>query len=218
MASKRRTPPKRRKSAKQTKSMQSFNVIAVIVVLALVVGGVGTAVIVELFDREPNEITVDPDAIDSVEQGYRDRIAADPNDVAAIGALANYLDQTGNFQEAIQWYEKALMITPDDSEMRLYFASTLATHGKQLDAELQYKKLLEADPTDSALMLYLARLYRNWSPPRNEDAVTYYEMVLEYAPAESITRTLATEELAELTGTPVASPEASPVASPETTP
>lgn len=218
MATKRRTPPKRRKSAKQSKSMASFNVIAVIVVLALIVGGVGTAVIVELFDREPNEITVDQDQIDETEQGFRDRIADDPNDVAAIGALANYLDQTGNFQEAIQWYEKALMITPDDSEMRLYFASTLATHGKQLDAELQYMKLLEADPTDPALMLYLARLYRNWSPPRNEDAVTYYEMALEYAPAESITRSFATEELAELTGTPVASPEASPVATPETTP
>jgi predicted Zn-dependent protease len=194
----------------------TFNVIAVVVVAALVFGAIGVAVFDEFLrgsGSEPKPLSVDPNQTDPVEQQYRDQIAKDPNDVAAMSALANYLGNTGQTAEAITWYEKALTITPDDMSLRLDFASALASGGKERDAELQYQMVIEAEPNNAFALLGLARLYRSWSPPRVEDAVTYYQLTMERA-GDSVVRDVAREELTALTGTPVASPSSSPAASP----
>ena len=190
----------------------TFNVIAVVVVAALVFGAIGVAVFDDILrgnGSEPTPLTVDPNQTDPVEQQYRDQIAKDPNDVAAMSALANYLGNTGQTAEAITWYEKALGITPDDMSLRLDFASALAAGGKERDSELQYQKVIQAQPDNAYALLGLARLYRSWSPPRPEDAATYYQLTIDRA-GDSVVRQVAQEELAELTGTPVASPAASP--------
>jgi len=210
----RATQKRKRRAPKQSRSIMTFNVIAVVVVAALVFGAIGVAVFDDLLrgsGNEPKPLTVDPNQTDLVEQQYRDKIAADPNDVAAMSALANYLGNTGNTAEAITWYEKALTITPDDMSLRLDFASALASGGKQRDAELQYQKVIGAQPDNGFALLGLARLYRSWSPPRTQEAVMYYQLTIERA-GDSVVRQVAQEELAELTGTPVASPAASPAA------
>jgi tetratricopeptide (TPR) repeat protein len=207
MAAKPGTSQRRkRRLPRQSKSLMTFNVIAVAVVVALVVGGIGVAVVDEWFlGDDDNTIDVKPNEPDPVEQEYRDQIEADPNDASAMLALANYLGNTGRVEESIEWYEKALQITPDDMVLRLDFAGALSSAAKEQDAELQYQKVIEAQPDNAAALLGLARLYRNWSPPRNEDAVAYYELTIERA-GESVVRDQAQEELQELTGTPVASP------------
>jgi tetratricopeptide (TPR) repeat protein len=188
----------------------TFNVVAVVVVAAMVVGAVGVAVFDGLLSRgDDTPLTVDTEQTDEVEQGYRDKIADNPNDVAAMSALANYLGNTGSVEESIQWYEKALGVTPDDMALRLDFASALASGAKQRDAELQYLKVIETEPDNAFALLGLARLYRSWSPRRLQDAVTYYELAIDRA-GESVVRDVAQEELATMTGTPVASPAASP--------
>jgi tetratricopeptide (TPR) repeat protein len=193
----------------------TFNVIAILVVLAMVVGAVGVAVFDGLLSSAGNDkpLTVDPSESDPVEQQYRDKIAKDPNDVAAMSALANYLGNTGKIEEAITWYEKALIITPDDMDLRLDFASALAAGGKLRDSELQYKKVVEAQPQNAFALLGLARLYRSWSPPRLTEAVTYYQQAVDVA-GDSVVRDVAQEELSAITGTPVASPGASPSSAP----
>jgi tetratricopeptide (TPR) repeat protein len=197
----------------------TFNVVAVVVVLAMVVGAIGVAVFDGLLQGGDSNTprTVDPATSDPVEQQYRDQIAKDPNDVAAMSALANYLGNTGNIEEAITWYEKALQITPDDMDLRLDFASALASGGKMRDAELQYKKVTDAQPQNAFALLGLARLYRSWSPPRAGDAVTYYQLAIQQA-GDSVVRDVAREELSQITGTPVASPGTSAVASPSPAP
>ena len=192
--------------------MRTFNIIALVVVAALVVGAVGVALVDELFLRNNNDepMTFDPAGdTDTVAQGYRDQIENDPNDVSAMSALANYLGNTGNIEEAITWYERALAVAPDDNVLRLDFASALASAAKSRDAELQYQKVIEAEPDNATALLYLARLYRGWSPPRLTDAVTYYQLAIERA-GDSVIRGLAQEELGFITGTPAASPDASP--------
>ena len=194
----------------------TFNVIAIVVVAAMVVGAVGVAVFDGLLSSgEDKPLTIDPSEVDEIEQGYRDQIADNPNDVAAMSALANYLGNIGNVEESIQWYEKALAVTPGDTALRLDFASALATGAKQRDAELQYLKVIEAEPDNAFALLGLARLYRSWAPPRLEDAITYYQLAIDRA-GESVVRQVAEEELTILTGTPAASPVASPAASPST--
>jgi cytochrome c-type biogenesis protein CcmH/NrfG len=197
--------PKRR-LPKQSKTLMTLNVIAVAVVAALIVGAVGAAVFdAWLLGDDDNTIEVDPSKPDPVEQGYRDQIDANPNDASAMLALANYLGNTGRVDESIPWYERALQITPDDMVLRLDFAGALASAAKEQDAELQYRKVIDAQPDNAMALLGLARLYRSWSPPRNDDAVTYYQLTIERA-GESVVRDVAQQELAEMTGTPVASP------------
>ncbi|HET7056645.1 MAG TPA: tetratricopeptide repeat protein [Thermomicrobiales bacterium] len=193
----------------------TFNMLAIVVVLAMVVGAVGVAVFDGLLSGGSNDkpLTVDPAESDPVEQQYRDKIAKDPNDVAAMSALANYLGNTGKIEEAITWYEKALTITPDDMDLRLDFASALASGGKMRDSELQYKKVVAAQPQNAFAMLGLARLYRSWSPPRLTEAVTFYQQAIDAA-GDSVVRDVAREELSAITGTPVASPGASPSPAP----
>lgn len=192
----------------------TFNIVAMIVVAAMVVGAVGVAVFDGLLSRgEDTPLTVDPAETDEIEQGYRDQIAKNPDDVSAMSALANYLGNTGNVEEAIQWYERALAITPNDMALRLDFASALASGAKVRDAELQYRKVIEAEPDNAFALLGLARLYRSWAPPRLDDAATYYQRTIDRA-GDSVVRDVAQEELALITGTPVASPDASPEASP----
>ena len=212
----RTTQKRKRRAPKQSRWIMTFNVVAIVVVAAMVLGAIGVAVFDDLLRGSGNEskpLTVDPNETDPVEQQYRDQITRDPNDVAAMSALANYLGNTGNIEEAITWYEKALGITPEDMSLRLDFASALASGGKERDAELQYQKVIQAQPNNAFALLGLARLYRSWSPPRTSDAVAYYQLTIERA-GDSVVRDIAQEELAALTGTPVASPAASPDASP----
>jgi tetratricopeptide (TPR) repeat protein len=169
----------------------TFNVVAILVVAAMVVGAVGVAVFYGLLSRgEDKPLTVDPGEPDEIEQGYRDQIAGNPNDVAAMAALANYLGNTGNVEESIQWYERALAVTPDDMALRLDFASALASGAKERDAELQYLKVIGAEPDNAFALLGLARLYRSWSPPRLDDAVAYYQLAIDRA-GESVVRDVA---------------------------
>ena len=190
--------------------MMTFNVIAVVVVGALVFGAVGLAVFDDLLSgKGESPLSVDPAATDEIEQGYRDQVAANPNDAASISALANYLGNNGKVSESITWYEKALAITPGDMRLRLFFASALASGGKYRDSELQYQKVIAAEPENATALLGLARLYRSWSPPRPDDAARFYQQTIATG-SDSVIHQLARQELAELTGTPVASPQASP--------
>ena len=57
--------------------------------------------------------------------------------------LANVLQNQGDYQGAIDWYEKAVGIKPDDVELRLAFGQALYSYGQLFDAEVQYKKAIE---------------------------------------------------------------------------
>jgi cytochrome c-type biogenesis protein CcmH/NrfG len=216
MPAKAKSQVRRRKpNPRKNKTFLTFNVIVVIVVAALVFGATGAAVVNELVNnaKKDDTINVSPDQVDEIEQGYREAVTKDSTNVDAIVALASYLGNTGNTEEAIQWYQKALELTPDDTSLRLSFASTLVSGGKDNDAELQYQKVITAEPNNGLALLGLARLYRSWSPPRNDDAAAYYQLTIDRA-GDSVAKDLAEQELAALTGTPDASPAASPEASP----
>lgn len=197
----------------------TFNVIALVVIVALVFGTLGVIAVDGLLNRGGDDtIEVDPQQEDPIEQEYRDQIEQNPNDIEAMAALANYLGNLGRVDEATQWYERALGITPDDMALRLDFASALAAAGKMRDSEVQYQRVIGSEPDNALALLGLARLYRSWSPPRTADAAATYQLAIERG-GDSVVSTVAQEELTELTGgTPTASPAASPGASPATAP
>jgi tetratricopeptide (TPR) repeat protein len=62
--------------------------------------------------------------------------------------LANMLAARGDLETAIQHYQRALDLAPDDLAARHSFASTLARAGHLEAALLQYQRILARDPTD----------------------------------------------------------------------
>lgn len=210
----RRAPiqPRRRSTSR---SQSWFSILALLTVVAMLIGAVGSAVVLDLFDDDAaDDIDLVSGEEDEIEQEFREDVAARPDDPMAIAALANYLTQTDKADEGLRLYERALAITPDDAELRLDFARALADSGSPRDAELQFHRVIEAEPGNGLALLELARLYRDWSPPRLDEAISTYQRVTTTG-GDSIVVQIALEELAELgVGTPVASPGAAGSASP----
>jgi cytochrome c-type biogenesis protein CcmH/NrfG len=190
----------------------ALSILAVLVVISLTAGAVGTAIVDGLTspDRDDDPIALDENTEDAYEQDLRNQVEDDPNDAATLSLLANYLAQTGRLTEAITWYEKALALEPDNWPVRLDFARSLADGGKRTDAEFQFKKIIEGQPDDEQAHYYLAELYRNWVPERIPEAVAEYRRTIDVG-AGTYVAELAAQALAELgyaTPRPVASPAA----------
>ncbi len=125
------------------------------------------------------EITVTPGA---EEARLRQRLADDPEDVGAMTALADLLSNTGRGIEAVQLYEQAIRLRPDDPALRLAFGRTLLRYGYLTDAELQLRRAHELDASDPAPLYFLGQVYESRSPPDLERAREMYEQAAQAAP------------------------------------
>jgi cytochrome c-type biogenesis protein CcmH/NrfG len=139
--------------------------------------------------------------------------AENPQDAEAQAALGNYYANTGNFDLAVTYYERAVQLSPEDWTIRLTFAQALMTNRKLADAELQFDKILEAEPQNATAWYYLGQLYQLFEPPRNDEAIYAYQQVIRFGP-DTYVATQAVAKLSALGATPVASPAASPEATP----
>ena len=216
----RRAPvqPRRRSTSR---SQSWFSILALLTVVALLIGAVGSAVFLDLF-RDGGDDVIDvgdfnPDEEDETEQGFREDYAARPDDPETIAILANHLSLTGKSDEAISLFERALEIAPDDLSIRYNFAEALADAGSNRDVELQLTRVIDTGSSSVYVglsMLDLARLYRDWSPPRLEEAIAMYQRAAALQ-GDTGVRDTAVQELTELgVGTPVASPPAPGAATP----
>lgn len=207
----RRAPVQSRRRT-TSRSQSWFSILALLTVVAMLIGAVGSAVVLDVFNDD-DVIDVDPNADpgeeDETESEFREDYAARPDDPETIARLANHLSLTGKGDEAIELFERALEIAPDNSSIRLNFAQVLADDGSSRDAELQFNRVIGAEPENGLALLDLARLYRDWVPPRTDEAIATYQRVVAVG-GDSITVQIAVEELAELgiVATPAASPSA----------
>lgn len=161
------------------------------------------------------------DAIDSVNDGgggnsvevsaevadsFRSTAEANPGDPVAAAAYANFLANSGELANAIPWYEKAIALSPENAELRIDFARSLASGDMNGDAELQFEKAIALAPENPEAHFYLAELYYGMNPQRLIDAIDEYERTIELAP-ETFIAQRAEERLADLgVATPAASP------------
>ena len=196
----------RRKPGKTDLTRIAAAVLGVLVVCSLLGAALGVAV----FDRAANS---DEDGSEEevssteYEDSLRERIAAEPEDVESMLSLATLLATEGDLREAVTWYERALTIDPDNVKVRLSFANALAVAGERADAEVQYQKVLAVEPENTDVHFYRAELYRQWEPPRIDEAVRDYRKVIELDAASYLAERAA-EELRALgaAATPVATP------------
>jgi cytochrome c-type biogenesis protein CcmH/NrfG len=219
--SQRRQRPTARPATKgrpvsRNRNQTLYAVLGVIVVIALIGAGIGPPVIDYLTQINTERTTeVDPNN-DPVEQGYREQIAANPDDPAALAALADYLGNIGRANEAIPLYDRALTLAPDNIQMRFAFANTLVRAGKSADAELQFQKVIAAEPNHIQAHFNLALTYENWIPPRTADAILEYQKVLDIGIDEFVVE-VARDKLVQLgVASPVAAtPEIAPTEVPQ---
>ncbi len=153
-----------------------------------------------------NTVQVTPGA---EEAQMRARLAKDPKDVNAMIILADLLANTGQGTEAIQWYDKAVQLKPDDVSLRVAFGTVLMQYQFYLDAELQLKKANELNPNDPQPLYLLGQLYENETPPQPVQALAMYRQAASVQP-DSVYANLATGRITVLEATPQASPGATP--------
>ena len=187
-----------------------FIALAMLFTCSLLAGSLVLIPFDELFgldDSEDAQNIVDrnEDIIAELEATY----AADPDNLDNVIVLANVLGNSGRLDEAITYYEEAIVLAPDDVSVRLDFARALADGDYHADAELQFERVLEMDPGSQEAYYYLAELYMNWDPPREAEARDLYQRAVE-ADADSFLAKQARNQLDSLGGTPAASPQATP--------
>ncbi|MBA3276162.1 MAG: hypothetical protein H0T72_10230 [Chloroflexia bacterium] len=131
-------------------------------------------------------------------------VAENPNDVENLLLLANLLGNSDHLDEPIPLYEKALQIAPEDVDARVSFARALADGDELERSEMEFLNALERDADSQQANYYLAELYLAWTPPRVQEAVTFYEQAAQIDPGTLIGERSA--EQLEMLGTPEASP------------
>ena len=170
--------------------------------LAVVVGGMlvcsllATSLGTAWLSPSP-DVESPPEADDAYERALREAITADPNDAVALVSLGNLLSTRGDYAAAIDLYEQAISLEPDNVDYRLDFALALTQAGNREDAELQFRRVLETDPDDADAHYFLGELYAGWQPPRREDAVASFERAIASAPG-SVSASQAQLALARL--------------------
>jgi tetratricopeptide (TPR) repeat protein len=112
------------------------------------------------------------DAVDELEMLLRDPDVEIDTYEAALLVYASALNAVGRSEEALEWYEEALMFTPHNLEARVAYGDTLAGMQRNAEAVEQYNLALREDPTYEPAKLGLARA-QAWSGELAEAAVTY---------------------------------------------
>lgn len=214
MAQQERPKPRKRQSPPSSGPRSKAPILYIVVVFAMVASlifaGLSTVDWASLF---PSDAEPTPDYNTDQVALQQTVVAQNPDDADAQLQLASMMASSGRMQEAIPIYEEAIALDPENPRIRLDFARSLQTNGMPADAEAQFLRVLEQDPDNHTAHYYLGRLYLDWQPRRQQEAVKHFERVVEIAPdsflaeqATSVLNTLgpATPALYEVT--PISSP------------
>lgn len=121
----------------------------------------------------------------SQEAEMRARLQKNPNDYNAMLVLAGLLANSGQSDEAIQWYDKAVQLKPNDAAVRIAFGQTLLQSQYYLDAEIQLQKAASLAPNNPEPPYLLGQLYQNENPPQKDKAKAMYQKVEKIAPTST---------------------------------
>lgn len=110
-------------------------------------------------------------------------------DRVAIGRshydLAQSLVASGQPEDAIEQYRKALIFSPDDTDYRLALATALMKAGRTDEAQTHLEQLIQQNPTSGVLNMMLARV--SAKQHKIQQAVDYYQRaVYEYWPPSQL--------------------------------
>lgn len=195
--------------------LQVISIIFTVFIVCILISSITGSIIVDAWNDSGDDSGDTGQTTEDILPQLQENADSNPNDAESQAALANYLANTGQFDQAVPYYEKALRLTPDDWALRLDFAQALMDNGKLADSELQFDTILDSQPQNAQAWYYLAELYQKFTPPRADEAIYAYQQVIRFDPGSFI----ATQSVDRLSALGVvASPVASPAASPEAKP
>ena len=113
---------------------------------------------------------------------------ANPNNPDIVGNLANYFDQTGQYQNALVLYQQYLKIRPDDAGAHVSLGELLLASGDTQGAQGQFAQAIALKPTNATAArahLGLGNAYATLKPPRLSDAISEYQQASALDPTGS---------------------------------
>ena len=202
------TPGVRRTSAPNARSHAPdrvrlvFSILGLLVIASMICGLVATGFTFGLGGDPAPDTGLQAPAGSSIVPTYEARLRENPRDSGTMIVLANILQNQGDYPGAIDWYEKAVALKPEDVDLRLAFGQALYAFGQLFDAEVQYKKAIELDGKSAKGEYSLAELYQRWTPPRLAEAREHFQRASDLEPEGSWGRAARTT-LDRLNPTPV---------------
>lgn len=207
---------RRPSSRPRSKRNALFPLLAAIGIGALVLGLI-VSVLPAIFgggsgnssSNSNNTVQVTPGAQEAT---MRARLQQNPKDVDAMIVLADLLANSGRGTEAIQWFNKAIQLKPNDLSLRVDYGTVLMQYNYDFDAELEFKKAHELNPSDPQPLYLLGQLYEHETPPHPDQALSMYAAAATVQP-DSVYANLANDRIAALKSTPgvgLATPGATP--------
>ncbi|HEY8601911.1 MAG TPA: tetratricopeptide repeat protein [Thermomicrobiales bacterium] len=197
----RRVAPQARLQG-QDRARLVFSILGLLVIASMLFGLVATGFTFGLGGDPTPDSGLRAPAGSSIVPTYEARLRENPQDSGTMIVLANILQNQGDYPGAIDWYEKAVALRPDDVDLRLAFGQALYAFGQLFDAEVQYKKAIELDGKSAKAEYYLAELYQRWTPPRLAEAREHFQRTSDLEPEGSWGRAARTT-LDRLNATPV---------------
>lgn len=113
---------------------------------------------------------------------YLDRVQKNPSDQPALVALGNAYYDAGRWPEAIDWYGKALELTPENTDIRTDMGTAYFYSGNSEKAKEEWLKVLDLEPNKIQTHYNLGILYTHADPPDLEAARKEWETVVRIAP------------------------------------
>lgn len=187
-----------------------YIVVVSVVVFSMIIAGLAAVDWSQFFpvaaeptpDYNTNQIAIQQTAV-----------AQNPDDAQAQAQLASMMANSGRMQEAIPIYEEAIRLAPENPQHRLDFARALQANNMPADAEAQFLRVLEQDSDNHTAHYYLGRLYLDWQPSRQDEAIGHFQRVIEIAPdsflaeqATNVLNTIGPSTPTEYIVTPISSP------------
>ena len=118
-----------------------------------------------------------------IEAFYRERLARNPSDIAALKALAEASATLARCSESAEFSRQGLELAPTDASLELRLARSLVLCQQYAEAIAHYQRVLAADPTaEGALSELGSTLLR---ARRNAEATEVFRKVLQSNPRHS---------------------------------
>ncbi len=117
------------------------------------------------------------------------RATANPNDANVVRDLADYYDQTGQYQQALVTYQRYLQLRPDDAQAHTSVGTLLLVSGDVPGAQSQFVQAISLKPattTEAEAHLGLGNVYTSLQPPRLNDALNEYRKASDLDPSGDI--------------------------------
>ncbi len=115
-----------------------------------------------------------------VEAFYRERLARNPKDVAALKALAQASATPARCSESVEFSRKGLELAPTDTSLELRMARSLLLCQQYAEAIAHYQRVIAADPKAEGALSELGSTLLHSG--RNAEAMEVFRKVLQLNP------------------------------------